>query len=1401
MRGFLRTGTHFFPWRGFFLLPLGLVLLISSAVWAGGRNDKIDTQTAEGREIWQKEFDLTEVKRGKYNVLIRARDAAGNTAESGPFNITVDPRAGLPVARVVYPEPNQILRQDIKVIGVASGRFGVKQVMVRLDDREYSPAEGSDYWTRLIETGALNEGRHVLYAQAIDSKDTPGPEYSVAFVIDKSPPSVELVGRKTGDIISGNLTITGRADDPNSISAVSWSVDGETFTPLSFKTRRGETAVEFSFPVRTRTLEDGPVVYYLRASDITGAEITRPYLFFVDNNGPELEILSPGADEDVYGKVHISGRIYDRVGLDRFYYEWAGEEVDIPRRPGDPFWTVGLEISAAQNRNTPLRVVAVDKSGNTTVVTRRLQDNRRVKTPAIVIDYPDAAGLNALPPNGAIYGHIAPGFFPASIIMEGVVEYIDARSAFRITPDMIASGRSSLKLWAMAEDETLGAPVTIRVNKPADPPPPPDGAAAQYDLTPSAVSVTSPEPYTYVPNTFVLQGTLGAPGARLEYRLAPTDTWKPLAVSADSSFTANIGLSDLEPGPVHLELRTVRGGVENFPYYHPVNKYTGGPEIGFLFPTPDLGAIHGTVTVSGAVNYSVPLREIAYSLDGAEYTPLDYIAKYDKATFTFPCDFTALDKAGGRLILRVADVSGVVTERTHFVSFNAATDMPTLILNSPADEEVITRDFEISGIAFDDDGVSAIYWRILKPRIEVSPEGETGEGAGEGTGGEEEPEFNKISTAQSFAAPIPFADVVDGENTVQVYVEDIYGTVGPVLSRIIKVSTEPPVTVVEFPQFDKYNRRAITVTGTAADANGIKEILISMDNGNTYQRAEGAEEWYLNLNTSSYLDGVYSVLLRTTDNYGIEAFSNALINIDNTPPEISLGTPMDGDMAATSLNVAGLAVSGIDVTGQAHDDVGLQSMTVQMISADDTSQQAVYDVTPNFVIQESLDVSNLPAGAYILKMTGVDLAGNETTVARNVVIAVNQTASEIALVNPMPGEDHAGPLVISGHISGAVIPNQIALLLNGQRFAFADVDRYGVFRYPYPNERLTPGQTMVISASFISPSGQEISSPEHEIRVSPWGPTLEVESHKDGDVITQRPWISGRAWTAISEEDAAALTKKELRDLAVENVFISLDNGRSFEKTSGKEQWKFRLETGDLAAGPLPVLIKAEFPGGKTAVRRIILTVDTSPPQITTVGPVENSTHRDVLSVYGGANDDHEIDSVEISLRPGDKAGYSVPQFIQGLYFDFHVLGATPFEYGLGLSFFEDNVKIQFQAGQAEPGTRYSGWVFGAKLLANVFYLPFDYFLGPDWTFFSMTFAFGANFSYFTMEEEESPVFMGAVLGQWEFARVDFSKIFPKWQYLKSVGLYVEPDLWFASSDVSAGVIFRLTFGTRIIIF
>jgi hypothetical protein len=66
------------------------------------------------------------------------------------------------------------------------------------------------------------------------------------------------------------------------------------------------------------------------------------------------------------------------------------------------------------------------------------------------------------------------------------------------------------------------------------------------------------------------------------------------------------------------------------------------------------------------------------------------------------------------------------------------------------------------------------------------------------------------------------------------------------------------------------------------------------------------------------------------------------------------------------------------------------------------------------------------------------------------------------------------------------------------------------------------------------------------------------------------------------------------------------------------------------------------------------------------------------------------------------------------------------------------------------------------------------------------------------MEEGETPLVMGDFLAQFEFLKIDFSHFAPRWKYFKTLSLYVEPVFWFASSDIQAGAIFRMSLGTRI---
>jgi len=1371
---------------------------LPSGLFAGG-GKQIVTRTADGIDIWQQEFDVSGRRKGTYNIIITAKDAAGNEGISGPFNLKIDPMAGLPEARVIYPEKGQIIREDVSIVGVASARYGVKQVLVKIDDGDYEDLGGNDYWSLFLNAMDLGEGKHTVFVKAVDNQDLEGPVSQIHFTLDIIPPDVELLNHQIGDLLAGSIKVTGRVHDDNGIDTLALSYDGEKFSKLSLSRKRGDDGRFFQFPINTKKYEDGPLICYLRATNKIGSSVTRPYLFFVNNYPPQIEILSPKAGEDLYGNTQVAGRITTGVGLTEFYYEWAGERADIPLRPGDPYWSVDVPISMANNRAIPFRITAVDKSGNTTTIAQRFQDLRKNRTPTLVIDYPPMpSGLNRmeLEADQPIYGHILPGFFPYAIIIEGEIEYVMAQPSFRIDPALIPEGRNTMRLWAIDEEDVTGQVFTLRVNKAA----PPEGV----EIAESPIDISSPEEYSWFNETVTFRGSIDGYSSShvLEYRLSWNDAWRPINVNRTGSFTAQISLADLPEGAVPIEFRTVRDGQADYPIYWPVNKFVTKPEIKFISPMEEFGVIHGEVTTTGIVDSFVPLRNISYSIDGFTYEDIDFIAKYGRAWFSESIDYTALQTTRQKLVVRAVDRAGNRVEASPTYEFDNTEDFPTLILNSPVDDEVITGDFEISGLAFDDDGEVLIGWRVLSPWNPWDSIEET-------TRSNRHVDFNRVEIEQNYLFPISLYEVRDGLNIVEIYAEDIYGVRSEVIRRVFKVSTMAPVTMVSEPAMDTWNKNNVLVYGTAFDLNGISDILISMDNGVSYQMATfvssqvEASSWHISLNTQAYADGVYSMLIRTNDKYGVSSFSNGIINIDNTPPVIDLGSPVNGDRIGVVL----------PITGQVYDNIDFTRIAIQLVNIENPNLQRSFDLPKRFVIMEEMDVSAFPDGDYTLTVLAYDQADNETSIVRNFNILKARAASEVAIINPLPGIVHHGPVIVSGKITGAVVPKYVTLMLNRRAYADIEVNRYGIFRQELPEGAITTEDPVVFSAFFLTPSGEEIMSFDNKVKViGKYGPMLAIDSHNDGDVITKRPYLSGRAYYVLPPEgtleegEQPSRKSRRANDApAVAKVELSFDNGRSFETTDGRDQWKYRLETGQMERGLMPVIVKATFSDESVAVRRLVLIVDTRPPMVNTIGPPENSSHRSEVLVYGSSSDDYDMDSVVVSLRPGDKVFYAVPGFIQGLYFDGSLLGGVEYTVGMGLTFFEDNVKIQFSASYAGENHRTSGWGFGGKVLANVFRKNLGDWFGPDWEFWTTSLVVGAHFSYFLNEGDETPQVLGELLGQWEMIKADLSYLFPKWKYFKSVSLYTEPGVWFNPSAVEAEAAwttrFVIGFGARLSLF
>jgi hypothetical protein len=1418
----------------------------------------------DGEEIWQKEYDITNLRRGKHNFLVRARDAAGNETINGPYNIIVDPNAGLPEVRIVYPDANAVIRSDTDFLGVASGRFGVDHVTIRLDDQAPVQAEGTEYWKFRISTftqdvtlmsgvtqeRTLQEGKHTLYVKATDLKKIEGPELQIPFIYDRTPPAVEFIGIETGQLVSGNLKLQGQASDLNNITRVEFSADGGvTFNDLDLvKDRRDQYKVNFTVPFNTSRFPDGQVFFQLRATDFTGLTSTQPYLLYVDNEKPLIQVLSPADGEDSLGPTRVTGRIYDAVGLSRFYYEWVGETNEIPIRPGDPYWDINLNISY-QNRNPVLRITAVDKSNNTTVLVKRFTDNRKVKTPAVQTDYP-TSGLTNLEPDQSIFGRIAPGFVPFSIIMEGRVEELPAQPGFRIPPDLIPPGRRTIRLWAKAEDGTVGSPFTLRVNKP-------QGGEGVLDPKSSPIVITNHKVYDYIrDNSVVIRGRIaqqtlstggagvdasileelsamtdismaasllegaddeGAPaeptvvdeisystliaqgGAfRLEYRLNPRDSWSPLAIGGDGSFELPIDLGSFSEGPIHAELRTIQRDLPAIPFYLPLNRATTEPEIQFISPILDGTPVNGSTTITGRVHSYVPITAIDFTTDGSIYTPIPMKAGFQKYEFSTLFDFTAMTRTGGAFTIRITDNNSDTFVVPLDVPVDADSDNPVVTFNQPLDREVITDDLVITGLGRDDDQLHGIHWRIIKR--EESAEERTNIFAW----AEDEKDtpalstdFTFIETNETFRVDIPMEYLSDGEWLIEAFGEDIYGIQGEVYTRTIRVSTTNPKVTLTDPIMTIYNRGVIYLRGQASDNNGIQGVWVSMDNGNTYQQTDGAEDWRITLNTRLYADGEYALLMRVRDRYDRETIDSAMINIDNTPPEMVFQLPYDDADVGNNLDIAARILDNIEI----------RDISLEVIAVSDSTYRLKFDLdTTAPVILETLDISEAPEGAYNIRIVSSDMAGNTAVSSRNVTKTTEAAASEASFFNPMPGEVHTGVINISGKTKGLSIPQEVQIWANREPLTTVPVDKYGNFYYRYPQESIPEDGFIILSASFQTTSGETVLSNEHNLLYRETGPIVSIDSHVDGDIINGRPWLKGRAWMEFTPSQWASMSRNERTYYQVSQVMVSFDNGRTFHQTKGTKEWKFRLECSELGRGPLLILVRAEFANGEIAIRRVVVTIDLDPPELRTLDPEEDSLHRDSLYVYGTAGEEYSFDSIMINLRPGDKMLYMIPPIIQGLYLDITAPGATYFSAGMGITFFGDNVKLQFQGGPA-PGVdaRYPGMIIGAKLIANLYSLPFRYVFGPDWEMFSMSWALGANFSYVSMEgavvngEPVDAQILGAVLAQWEVARFTF----PQLNYFSSYAFFVEPALWFTTTDVSDAdrFVFRFAFGLRMNVF
>src|SRR6185369_16260460 len=94
-----------------------------------------------------------------------------------------------------------------------------------------------------------------------------------------------------------------------------------------------------------------------------------------------------------------------------------------------------------------------------------------------------------------------------------------------------------------------------------------------------------------------------------------------------------------------------------------------------------------------------PIASIEYSDDGSNFQPAD-----GTGVFAFDLNLQSYEQLPPHFFVRTTDAAGNSAITAIDLPIDQETDKPTVQIQTPADGEVITSDFQVSGLAYDDDG-------------------------------------------------------------------------------------------------------------------------------------------------------------------------------------------------------------------------------------------------------------------------------------------------------------------------------------------------------------------------------------------------------------------------------------------------------------------------------------------------------------------------------------------------------------------------------------------------------------------------------------------------------------------------------------------------------------------------
>ena len=195
---------------------------------------------------------------------------------------------------------------------------------------------------------------------------------------------------------------------------------------------------------------------------------------------------------------------------------------------------------------------------------------------------------------------------------------------------------------------------------------------------------------------------------------------------------------------------------------------------------------------------------------------------------------------------------------------------------------------------------------------------------------------------------------------------------------VITVDNTPPALDVTSPGNKSYVRGHVSIKFSIGDKHpGEYRVYL---NGSLLASDTRTGSIEIDLDTTSYSDGLYNLTVYSVDRLGNENVSTRFFTIDNTPPETEILAPSHGEV-----------VSGtVDINVSASDNIGLKRVIIYINGTAVFNKTVDPDNPTDPTYTYSWDTTNYDDGPYNITVETIDLAGN--TVTSQEIVDVNNTS-------------------------------------------------------------------------------------------------------------------------------------------------------------------------------------------------------------------------------------------------------------------------------------------------------------------------------------------------------------------------------------------------------------------------